>query len=90
MLLVALARGGAPSPPPGSPPWPPTCLPRAPCSPPHRGRLAALGAAPDDSGADEQTRARRERMRQELTAFVDYQPDEIAQLVSGWLAERKG
>ena len=28
-------------------------------------------------------------MRTELTAFVDYQPDEIAQLVQGWLAERK-
>jgi flagellar M-ring protein FliF len=52
------------------------------------GRVPALGAAPDD-GLDEDTRARRERMRQELTAFVDSQPDEIAQLVQGWLAERK-
>jgi flagellar M-ring protein FliF len=52
------------------------------------GRAAALGAAPDD-GVDEDTRLRRERMRRELTAFVDSQPDEIAQLVQGWLAERK-
>src|SRR4051812_2944214 len=52
------------------------------------GRMAALGAAPDDV-VDEDTRLRRERMRQELTAFVDSQPDEIAQLVQGWLAERK-
>jgi flagellar M-ring protein FliF len=52
------------------------------------GRVPALGAAPDD-GMDEDTRARRDRMRQELTAFVDSQPDEIAQLVQGWLAERK-
>ena len=50
--------------------------------------MPALGAAADD-GVDEDTRVRRERMRQELTAFVDSQPDEIAQLVQGWLAERK-
>jgi flagellar M-ring protein FliF len=50
------------------------------------GRMAALGAAPE---VDEDTRLRRERMRHELTAFVDSQPDEIAQLVQGWLAERK-
>ena len=54
------------------------------------GRVPALGAAPEDTAADAETRAKRERMRQELTAFVDSQPDEIAQLVQGWLAERKG
>ncbi|HYJ75301.1 MAG TPA: flagellar basal-body MS-ring/collar protein FliF [Kineosporiaceae bacterium] len=53
------------------------------------GRMAALAALPEEA-VDEETRARRDRMRQELTAFVDSQPDEIAQLVQGWLAERKG
>jgi flagellar M-ring protein FliF len=55
------------------------------------GRLAAIGpgsAAPPQE--DEQARARRNRMQSELAAFVDSQPDEIAQLVQSWLAERKG
>jgi flagellar M-ring protein FliF len=57
------------------------------------GRLPALGGAPDalTAGADHQTRVARERMRDELSTFVDNQPDEIAQLVQGWLAQqRKG
>ena len=50
------------------------------------GGLDALAAAPDDGA-----RAARERMREELSTFVDNQPDEIAQLVQGWLAQqRKG
>jgi flagellar M-ring protein FliF len=50
------------------------------------GGLEALGAAPDDAA-----RAGRDRMREELSAFVENQPDEIAQLVQGWLAQqRKG
>ncbi|HYY12604.1 MAG TPA: flagellar basal-body MS-ring/collar protein FliF [Kineosporiaceae bacterium] len=54
------------------------------------GRLPALGAAPQDAASDEQSRIARDRMRTELSQFVDNQPDEIAQLVSGWLAQRKG
>jgi flagellar biosynthesis/type III secretory pathway M-ring protein FliF/YscJ len=57
------------------------------------GRLPALGAAPNAlaAGSDDQTRVARERMREELSTFVDNQPDEIAQLVQGWLAQqRKG
>ncbi len=50
------------------------------------GGLDALGAAPDDAA-----RAGRDRMREELSTFVEKQPDEIAQLVQGWLAQqRKG
>jgi flagellar biosynthesis/type III secretory pathway M-ring protein FliF/YscJ len=29
-------------------------------------------------------------MRTELAEFVDNQPDDIAQLVQGWLSERRG
>jgi flagellar biosynthesis/type III secretory pathway M-ring protein FliF/YscJ len=56
------------------------------------GRLPALGGVPDalTAGADGQ-RVARDRMREELSTFVDNQPDEIAQLVQGWLAQqRKG
>jgi flagellar M-ring protein FliF len=60
------------------------------------GRLAALGggapaaltAAPGE--LDAESTARRERMRSELAEFVDNQPDDIAQLVQGWLSERRG
>jgi flagellar M-ring protein FliF len=57
------------------------------------GRFPALGSAPEalTAGTDNETRVARERMREELSAFVDNQPDEIAQLVQGWLAQqRKG
>ncbi len=53
------------------------------------GGLPALGAGPE-AAPENDARERRERMRTELSAFVDSQPDEIAQLVQGWLAERKG
>jgi flagellar M-ring protein FliF len=59
------------------------------------GRLRALAAGPDAAGQSlrkgdgDDSRVRRERMRDELTAFVDSQPDDIAQLVQGWLAQRK-
>ena len=53
------------------------------CSPP------ALTAGPQDA-MDEESRLARERMREELSTFVDNQPDEIAQLVQGWLSQRKG
>jgi flagellar M-ring protein FliF len=51
--------------------------------------LPALGAGPE-AAPENDNHERRERMRTELSAFVDSQPDEIAQLVQGWLAERKG
>jgi flagellar M-ring protein FliF len=63
---------------------------------PAEGMLLAPAALPEaglraiESGEDEEVRRRREKMRAELSAFVDSQPDEIASLVSGWLAERKG
>jgi len=51
--------------------------------------MEGMSAAWDEANADPDVRAKRERMRSELTAFVDSQPDEIAQLVQSWLAERK-
>ena len=59
------------------------------------GRLLALAAGRGGGpglrpGNGDEQRIRREQMRDELTAFVDSQPDEIAQLVQGWLAQRKG
>lgn len=55
------------------------------------GRLPALGPGPARVNApDADPVATRERMRDELTAFVDAQPEEIAQLVQGWLSQRKG
>ena len=57
------------------------------------GRLPALGGSPDalTAGPDDEHPGARERMREELSTFVDNQPDEIAQLVQGWLAQqRKG
>jgi flagellar M-ring protein FliF len=55
------------------------------------GRLLALASGRNGGGTgeDDEARVRRQRMREELTAFVDSQPDEIAQLVQGWLAQRK-
>jgi flagellar M-ring protein FliF len=37
----------------------------------------------------EDTARQRDRLRDEVSAFVDSQPDDIAQLVQGWLAQRK-
>jgi flagellar M-ring protein FliF len=56
------------------------------------GARPALTAGPKDAlpGMDAESRAARERMREELSTFVDNQPDEIAQLVQGWLTQRKG
>jgi flagellar M-ring protein FliF len=53
------------------------------------GRVPALTAAAQDGAGDADVRAKRERMRSELSAFVDSQPDDIAQLVQSWLSERK-
>ena len=54
------------------------------------GHPPALTAAPaPDTASDPAVRLKREQMRSELAAFVDSQPDEIAQLVQSWLAERK-
>jgi flagellar M-ring protein FliF len=62
------------------------------------GRLPALAGAggvhalPDGSAPAQPAdpTVNRERMRSELAEFVDNQPEEIAQLVQGWLAERRG
>ena len=52
-----------------------------------------LGAAPAGEGdAPEQEVLNpileRERLREEVASFVDSQPDDIAQLVQGWLEQR--
>ena len=51
------------------------------------GTLRSPAALP--SGTEDPARE-RERLRDEVAAFVDSQPDEIAQLVQGWLSQRKG
>jgi flagellar M-ring protein FliF len=47
----------------------------------------ALGPAAITSEAEDASR-QRDRLREEVSAFVDSQPDEIAQLVQGWLSQR--
>jgi flagellar M-ring protein FliF len=34
--------------------------------------------------------ARREHLRDEVAQLVDNQPDEVAQVIQGWLSQRKG
>ncbi|MFN8080943.1 MAG: flagellar basal-body MS-ring/collar protein FliF [Kineosporiaceae bacterium] len=56
-------------------------------------RMRELGAAPAGEGdAPEQEVLNpileRERLREEVASFVDSQPDDIAQLVQGWLEQR--
>ena len=46
---------------------------------------------PEMGGMTESTPAlEREKLRDEVSSFVDSQPEEIAQLVQGWLTERSG
>lgn len=47
-------------------------------------RMRELGPGPAQDGADPD----RDRMRDDVAAFVDSQPEEIAQLVQGWLSQR--
>jgi flagellar M-ring protein FliF len=48
-------------------------------------RRRELGPGPDDVLSPVQE---RERRRDEVASFVDSQPEEIAQLVQGWLSQR--
>jgi len=50
----------------------------------HLGGQPALTSSVEDAGRQ------RDRLRDEVSAFVDSQPDDIAQLVQGWLSQRKG
>jgi len=50
----------------------------------HLGGQPALTSQAEDAGRQ------RDRLRDEVSAFVDSQPDDIAQLVQGWLSQRKG
>jgi flagellar M-ring protein FliF len=47
----------------------------------------AMAPAALTSEAEDASR-QRDRLREEVSAFVDSQPDEIAQLVQGWLSQR--
>ncbi len=49
-------------------------------------RRRELGPGPDDDVAN--PIIEREKMRDEVASFVDSQPEEIAQLVQGWLSQR--
>lgn len=49
-------------------------------------RLRELGPGPVEEGSA--PNQERERMREQVASFVDSQPEEIAQLVQGWLAQR--
>jgi len=56
-------------------------------------RMRELGVGPagglEMGGMTEQQPAlEREKLRDEVSAFVDSQPEEIAQLVQGWLSRR--
>ncbi len=57
-------------------------------------RMRELGPGtrgPEMGGMTESTPAlEREKLRDEVSSFVDSQPEEIAQLVQGWLTERSG
>lgn len=54
---------------------------------PEAGMLAAL---PDNQQlALEQAAISRDKMRDEVSAMVDSQPDDVAAMLQGWLAERK-
>jgi flagellar M-ring protein FliF len=60
--------------------------------PPHLQAALEAGpeAAADALGENTVTsQLERDRLREEVAAFVDSQPDDIAQLVQGWLSERK-
>jgi flagellar M-ring protein FliF len=47
-------------------------------------RLAIAPAGDDDSAAE------REARQREITSLVEQQPDEVAQVLRGWLADRRG
>jgi flagellar M-ring protein FliF len=41
-------------------------------------------------GPDEEAAAEREARQQEITSLVEQQPEEVAQVLRGWLADRRG
>jgi flagellar M-ring protein FliF len=52
----------------------------------------ALPAAPEEPEVDLEAEQalNRERLRDEVAKLVDNQPDEVAQVIQGWLSQRKG
>lgn len=51
----------------------------------------AIGAAPETDEEDEvEIEIDRGKMRDDVAALVDSQPDEMAAVIQGWLSERKG
>jgi flagellar M-ring protein FliF len=48
-------------------------------------RLALMPGGPDEEAA-----AEREARQQEITSLVEQQPEEVAQVLRGWLADRRG
>ncbi|GAA1794701.1 flagellar M-ring protein FliF [Planosporangium flavigriseum] len=48
-------------------------------------RLAIAGGGPDDDAA-----AEREERQREITSLVEQQPEEVAMVLRGWLADRRG
>lgn len=52
----------------------------------------ALPAAPEEPEIDPEIEQalNRERLRDEVAKLVDNQPDEVAQVIQGWLSQRKG
>ena len=59
-------------------------------------RIDAIGAdrmrelGPGAEAGESTPALEREKLRDEVSSFVDSQPEEIAQLVQGWLTERNG
>jgi flagellar M-ring protein FliF len=50
------------------------------------GGVSALEGGPDAGGAPTQQMRRKD----DLAALVERQPDEVAELLRGWLADRRG
>lgn len=53
------------------------------------GQEGAAAALPEQREAAEDLARRRERLRDEVTRLVDNQPEEVAQVIQGWLSQRK-
>ncbi|MDQ1293680.1 MAG: flagellar M-ring protein FliF [Actinomycetota bacterium] len=52
--------------------------------------LPPTGAATSMPDGQPNPAIEREKLRQEVTQLVDSQPDEVAQVIQGWLSQRKG
>ncbi len=53
------------------------------------GQNGALGGGNNQLAITQEADISRDRMRDEVSALVDSQPDDVAQMLQGWLAERK-